>query len=171
MPEPGVSSPGVVNAPLDADMALVLMSTLLLPVCQSEQSQRIEIWPALLCKALCKLAGGCEETLVGGGGPAVVSWLCGVIPHTVTPHITRLPPDLVAAMSKIAPEDFDPAGDGIMIPGLPPMPIKLPPKHFDISERSAELRGQICNIVDVEGFEFTSHGVDKEWWLFLRVLL
>ncbi|KAA6388027.1 MAG: hypothetical protein EZS28_016447 [Streblomastix strix] len=140
---------------------------LLLPVIRSQESQRIEIWPALLCKALCKLASGCEETIVGGGGPALVSWLCGVIPHTVTPHITQLPPDIIIPMMNSKNNLKQLNQEQEQQPwGAAPTGIKQ-----QITKKDSDLRGKLSDYIDPDGFEFYPGKMDGIWWEFLQTLL
>ncbi|KAA6356681.1 MAG: hypothetical protein EZS28_047791, partial [Streblomastix strix] len=164
-PSPVIASTNVTRGEQE-DVTLVTTTTLLLPVCRSSESQRIEIWPALLCKALCKIAVGCEDTLIGGGGPAVVSWLCGVIPHTVIPNITRLPSEIITSMNRNKQQRNDDTDTSSITKPLP-----LSPDRQIIDEKDLEMKMQPCDILDTNGFEFRSKLIDSDWWEFLRTLL
>ncbi|KAJ4461293.1 hypothetical protein PAPYR_2331 [Paratrimastix pyriformis] len=76
---------------------------LLFPLCRSARSRTVEIWPALLCKALCKVAAAADDILgtdaLGGlcavpesisagsaapcPAPSALSWLLGTLPETM----------------------------------------------------------------------------------------
>ncbi|KAK2949012.1 hypothetical protein BLNAU_16012 [Blattamonas nauphoetae] len=68
--------------------------SVLLPLACSSTTQRLELWPALLIKAILKVTSGDEADVVLGSSPVVVSSLLGFVPHTVSVKHSLLPPPL-----------------------------------------------------------------------------